>query len=230
MPYTTVFFDLDHTLWDFETNSREVLTELSVQYQFLERGVPSFDIFMQDYFLINERLWDAYGKGTINKESLRFDRFYETFKKYGITDRSLTDAISNDYVSLSPLKKNLFPHAITVLNYLREKYALHIITNGFEEVQYLKLKSSGIDHYFSNVITSESSGYQKPDKRMFDYALQQTQSNAANSCMIGDSLQADVLGARDAGMQSIYFNPKEIIHSENTVVEIKSLNELITLL
>jgi len=230
MPYDTIFFDLDHTLWDFNTNSNEALSEITSKYQLIDKGVTSFDHFMTEYFAINETLWEAYRKNTISKETLRYDRFHQALKKFDIDDFELATAIGNDYVNSAPYKTNLFPDAIEVLEYLNGKYTLHIITNGFEEVQHLKLKNSKIDHYFKDIITSERSGFKKPDERMFHFSLKETNTNPATSIMIGDSLEADILGAKNVGINQVYFNPDEHKHSEEITHEIKGLKELIGIL
>jgi putative hydrolase of the HAD superfamily len=226
MRYDTIFFDLDHTLWDFKTNSYEALTELSGKYRLAERGIVSMDEFIEEYTGINERLWDDYRKGLIDKEGLRYERFYQAFRKYNIDDRELSISIGNDYTSIAPYKTNLFPKAIEILEYLYAKYPLYIITNGFEEVQHLKMKNSKLDQYFSGVITSERSGYKKPDAKMFEFSLRVANAKKEKSLMIGDSLEADVLGARDYGMEQVYFNPEARKHSEKITHEIKALEEL----
>lgn len=230
MRYETIFFDLDHTLWDFKTNSFEALTELAHKYKLTEKGVASVHAFIDEYLLINERLWENYRKGLINKEGLRYERFHLALKKYEITDPDLTANIAEDYIAISPYKTNLFPYTLETLQYLSEKYPLHIITNGFEEVQHLKLRNCKLDSYFSEVITSERSGFKKPDMRMFEFSLNAADARQETSLMIGDSLEADILGARMYGMRQVYFNPDCHVHSEDVTHEIKSLNELINIL
>lgn len=230
MNYETVFFDLDHTLWDFNANSREALADISAKYKLVEKGIPSLEVFLQEYYAINERLWEEYRKDLITKESLRYDRFHEALMKFNINDRELARAIGDDYTGTAPFKTNLFPNAIQTLDYLSGKYELHIITNGFEETQHVKLKHSKIDHYFTHVITSERSGFKKPDDRMFHYSLQTTNAKVENSIMIGDSLEADVLGAKSVGMRQVYFNPDGRKHSEELTHEVKDLSELLTIL
>jgi len=226
MQYETIFFDLDHTLWDFEKNSHEALTELVYKHKLIEKGVSSLDSFISEYFAINELLWEEYRKGAISKESLRYERFFRTLKKYEIEDLHLAKRFGEDYVSISPYKTHLFPHSVDILNYLNEKYSLHIITNGFEEVQHLKLKNCKLDHYFTEVITSERSGYKKPDERMFHFSLEATGATPQKSLMIGDSLEADIVGAQNVGIDQVYFNPTENSHSTILTYEIKSLAEL----
>ncbi len=186
--YKHVFFDLDRTLWDFETNSFETISELADSHKLSERGIDSLTDFIDTYIQINERMWDEYRKGLIDKTALRYERFHETFGNYGISDRTLTENFANDYVSTSPLKTNLFPYCMETLSYLNEKYTLHIITNGFEEVQHVKIKNCAIDHFFEQVITSERAGFKKPDPRIFQYSLDVTNAISSESIMIGDSL------------------------------------------
>ncbi|MBN8694971.1 MAG: YjjG family noncanonical pyrimidine nucleotidase [Bacteroidetes bacterium] len=228
--YQHIFFDLDRTLWDFETNSHETLIELIDKYKLVEKGISSPTTFIKEYYAINDVLWEEYRQGKIDKELLRFERFKRALDKYEIVDRKLVEDFGNDYVYLSPLKTNLLPHTEEILDYLRSKYILHIITNGFEEVQHIKLKNSGIDHYFSEIITSERAGYKKPDKRIFDFSVSLADTQVEKSIMIGDSLDADILGAKNAGMHQIFFNPNEEDHSEEITHEISSLKELRDLL
>lgn len=230
MQYDTIFFDLDHTLWDFETNSKEALSEIASTHQLLNKGIPSLQHFLEEYFVINEKLWEDYRKDIISKETLRYDRFHQALKKFNIDDFELATAIGNDYVSSAPYKTNLFPNAIEVLEYLKGKYTLNIITNGFEETQHLKLRNSKIDHYFDHIITSERSGFKKPDERMFHFSLRHTNAKSENSIMIGDSLEADILGAKNVGMHQVYFNPESKEHAEELTHEVKGLKELIGIL
>lgn len=228
--YKHIFFDLDQTIWDFESNSRETLMELSIKYDFAAKGITSVDHFLEEYFPINERLWDDYRKGLVDKHTLRYGRFEETLKKFHIDDKVLAGNVANDYTSMAPLKTNMFPNTLEVLDYLKQKYALHIITNGFEEVQYIKIKNCRIDHYFDQVITSERAGFKKPDVRIFEYSMNITKSMAANSLMIGDNMEADIIGARNAGIHQVYFNPSGQKHSESITYEIRNLKELMSLL
>lgn len=230
MPYEHIFFDLDRTLWDFETNSHETLSELAHKYKLSEKGIDSVDEFIAGYIRINERMWDEYRKGLIDKNTLSYDRFHEALGKYKITDRNLSENIGNDYIAISPLKTNLFPGTLEVLHYLNKKYSLHIITNGFEEVQHIKIKNCGIKHFFDQIITSERAGFKKPDVRIFQYSMNAVNAESTKSLMIGDSLEADIIGARNAGLQQVYFNPCGEKHNEDVTFEIKNLKELLTIL
>ena len=221
----TIFFDLDNTLWDFEKNSWEALQELFTHHDISSLTGVGFEIFHQKYVELNHYYWDLYSKHQIEKETLRVIRFRETLKHFSYDDVQVADAMAEAYISISPYKKNLFPHAHEILQYLTGKYRLGLITNGFNEVQYIKIKSSGIDHYFEEMITSENAGFQKPDKRIFEHAQLKLNSAPHQCLIIGDNYDADIAGARNAGWQAIYFDPKEQ-GPETDVKKIASLIEL----
>lgn len=228
--YSHIFFDLDRTLWDFETNSNETLYELNHTYKLKELGVDSIEKFIFEYLIINEQMWTRYRNGLVDKETLRYQRFHQTLLKFDIDNADLTRNLGNDYTSIAPLKTNLVPYTIELLEYLNGKYKLHIITNGFEEVQHVKMKHSGIDKYFSEVITSERAGYKKPDYKIFEFSINLAKGTRENSLMIGDSLEADILGAREFGIHQVYFNPDSLEHDEDITYEIKELKELMNIL
>ena len=230
MRYSSLFFDLDHTLWDFDTNAYHTLKELYEKYSLADRGIAPFDEFLEKYRKINHEMWGSYGKGDVTKEDLRYGRFQRALLEFGVDDESLSRAIGNDYVAISPVKTALFPFTAEVLDYLSQKYELFILTNGFEEVQHLKLSSSGINKYFRDVITSERAGYKKPDKRMFEYAIKLAGKTPGEVLMIGDALDIDIAGARQAGIDQVYFNPSKGPHTEKVTYEIGCLSELKRLL
>lgn len=224
--YSHIFFDLDNTLWDFDRNSAEVLEELFHKYKLLDLGVPSFEVFLDKYKNRNEMMWEQYRLGKIDKVTLRDKRFSLTFWDIGLDAELAPVELSEEYIKISPTKKNLFPHAHEVLSVLKEKYTLHIITNGFEEAQHIKLKSADLTKYFSNIIISEHTGYKKPDVRIFQYASESVNASAKDCLMIGDGLVVDILGAKDAGWDTVYFNPAKIPHNEKPTFEITSLDTL----
>ena len=230
MRLTTIFFDLDHTLWDFETNSRETLLEIIHEFRLADMGITEPEAFISTYQRINDALWEDYRKGLIERETLRNARFQIALKEFNIDNLELSQEIGDYYIRESPLKKNLFPNAKETLNYLQEKYHLHIITNGFNEVQFIKLKESGLSKYFKQVITSEAAMSKKPEPKIFEYALTMSQAHVGECIMIGDSLEQDIIGARNFGMKQIYFNPNAIVHNEVVSHEINSLEELKLLL
>lgn len=224
--YKHVFFDLDMTLWDFEKNAQEAYQDIYQKFRLRDRGIADLDHFLRNYFLHNELLWDLYRKGEIGKEYLRSRRFELTLLDFGIDDPTLAEEIGMEYITISPMKTNLFPNTYEILNYLKPLYPLHIITNGFEEVQFTKLKNSKLDGYFQNVITSEDAGFKKPDPRIFEFALQSAGAHPGESLMIGDDPEVDVAGAHNAGMDAIYFNPKKLNPNGFSKIEIHDLIEL----
>lgn len=223
MPIRHVFFDLDHTLWDFETNSKR-----AYEICFKENNIDvDLDEFLSNYIAINFNYWKLYRENSVTKEALKYGRLKESFDAVNFDiSKELIDQIANEYLEHLPKFNTLFDGAVEVLDYLKPKYKLHIITNGFIEVQNRKMEGSGILHYFTEFITSESVGVKKPDPKVFHYALQKANALAEQSMMIGDSLEADVFGALNVGMQAIHFNPMQYSQAEKHDVEIKSLVEI----
>ncbi|MFH1121395.1 MAG: YjjG family noncanonical pyrimidine nucleotidase [Bacteroidota bacterium] len=224
--YRHIFFDLDKTLWDFDTNSIETFKEIFNKYNLTERGVHSFDEFLEVYNKHNHVLWEFYRQGEIVKEVLNIRRFALTLHDFGINDNLLSSRIAEDYVSLSPTKTNLFPHTIAILEYLSKKYTLHIITNGFEEVQYRKLTHAGLMMYFSEIITSEDAGSKKPERLIFNYALKRSGALPEESLMIGDDEEVDIVGAFEAGMDQVLVDYKGELLQTKATYRIESLDEL----
>jgi len=225
-----IFFDLDRTLWDFEANSHETLLELCTSHNLSDKGIEDYEAFIKIYKVHNEQLWDLYRQDKIKKEDLRGKRFRLTLAEYGIDNPELAEEFGQAYIKLCPLKTVLFPFTHQVLKHLSKKYKLHIITNGFEEVQHIKLVSSGLTQYFDLIVTSEQIGVKKPNARIFEFALSQAKAIPEESIMIGDDLSVDILGAEAVGIQGVYFNPNRIAHKEYVVHEIFCLSELISLL
>ena len=225
--YRHLFFDLDHTLWDFETNATETLHQLFEDHQLARHGTFTVHDFTARYNEVNHALWRLYQGNKISQQQLRSVRFVRTLTKLGVPEAEVPADISARFTAILPLKSAVFPHTHEVLRYLADKgYVLHLITNGFQDVQHIKLASSGLTPYFQQVITSEASGHLKPDPRMFAHALQQAGATAAESLMIGDNLECDVLGAYNAGIDQVYFNPERRRHFAQTTYEISSLDEL----
>lgn len=205
--YVHLFFDLDHTLWDFEANSRQTLLELYETLELGAKGVDDFNSFHKNYLAHNDLLWEKYRNGTIKVDELRWKRMWLALLDFKIADEPLARQMGVIFLDLLPTRKLLFPHTIEILEYLTEKkYQLHLITNGFEKTQHSKLKSSAIDHYFKEVITSEGSNSLKPHKEIFDYAFQKANARPEESIMIGDTIEVDILGAVNAGMDQVHVN------------------------
>ena len=228
--YKHIFFDLDHTLWDFETNSRETLLEIITEFSLLEKGLPSAQVFINRYQQINTEMWDDYRKGLLDRLTLRNTRFHRALLEFDIDDYELSLKLGEQYLKRSPLKKNLFEGALQALSYLKNKYTLHIITNGFNEVQFIKLEHSQLAPFFTHIITSEAANSKKPEKEIFDFALNLAQAKTSESIMIGDSLAEDIQGARNYGIDQIYFNPHKNQHTQQVTFEINSLLELMVIL
>lgn len=228
--YKHIFFDLDHTLWDFEKNSSETLSELYDRHQMQELDQFSKETFIKTFHDVNYALWSCYHKGTLDREELRTERFKIVFSKLNVEHPYSTKQLSEEYLSLCPTKTNLFPFTLEVLDYLKQKYVLHVITNGFEEVQYIKMASSQISKFFVEIVTSDASGFIKPHKGMFDYALQKIKAFCNDCIMIGDDLEADIIGARNASIDHIFFNPLGLKHQELVTHEIQCLSQLMKIL
>ena len=217
-----IFFDLDHTLWDFDKNSA-----LTFQKLFKRHDIPlSLEPFLGVYVPINLNYWKLYREEKIEKEVLRFSRLDDTFKALNLSISSdLIRILSDEYITYLCTFNHLFEGTLEILEYLKPKYKLHIITNGFKEVQHGKLKKSGIAPYFETVTNSEMVGVKKPNRKIFDHALNLAKADIDASLMIGDNLEADILGAKNMGMDTLCFNYHKAKIPEGIVV-IKKLYEL----
>ena len=216
-----VFFDLDHTLWDFETNSA-----LAMEKVFLEQNieVPISD-YLKIYSPINFKYWDLYRKDEVTQKELRYGRLKDSFDEMQVDiDDDTINAISVKYIEYLPTFNNLFAGAIDLLDYLAPKYRLHIITNGFHDVQNIKLTNSGIFKYFETITNSENAGHKKPNPIIFEYALNAANTSKENSIMIGDCIDADVRGALNFGMDAILFCEKDIQY--DNIKKVKRLTDL----
>lgn len=231
MKYKHLFFDLDHTLWDFDANARATLQQLHIDLKLVDKGVHDFELFHKNYLEHNERLWARYRNGFIKQEELRLKRMWLTLLDFHIADEELARQLSELFLQLLPTRTILFPDTKEVLQYLRNKgYHLHLITNGFEKTQHSKLKSSGLNGFFKEIVTSESSNSLKPQKEIFEYALSKTGATVDESIMIGDSLDVDVLGAMTVGMDQVHVNynrVKQDLNPTYTITELKQLKEFL---
>ncbi|HEY1060431.1 MAG TPA: YjjG family noncanonical pyrimidine nucleotidase [Daejeonella sp.] len=230
MHYKHLFFDLDHTIWDFDKNAEETLYELYHTYKLRDLGLHSPDRFIEVYTHNNHQLWAEYHVGKITKQKLRETRFSKTFIDLGLSPNLIPQQFEDDYVNICPTKTNLFPKAHETLSYLKKRYSLHLISNGFKESTELKVSNNGLNVYFENVVISEVVGFNKPDRAIFNHALTLANAAVSESIMIGDSLEADIRGAQDYGMKAIYFNPERKDKPEDVEQEITCLSELINIL
>lgn len=231
MAYQHLFFDLDHTLWDFETNSKETLQELFVRNRLHEIVTPDFNLFFEKYSYHNKKLWDRYHHGFITQQELKWKRMWHTLLEFKLGDEKLSRQLSEEFLQLLPTKTQLFPYTIEILDYLtRKSYTLHLITNGFENIQWRKLETSKISHYFSSVITSELACCLKPQKEIFDFAITRAGCCYQESMMLGDNLDADIEGAMKAGMDTVFVNhirEETTLKPTYTIYHLKELEEIL---
>lgn len=217
-----LFFDLDHTLWDFDKNSAFAFDAI-----FKERGFAiSLPDFLNIYIPRNQHYWKLYQVNQISHEELRYFRLKDVFDalQFEVSD-AIIHQLSEDYINYLPENNHLFDGAIEILDYLKPNYKLHIITNGFASVQSKKLNNSNIVHYFDTITNSEMAGVKKPHPTIFDFALSLANASKKESLMIGDSYEADIVGAQEAGIEAVFFNEQNI-EVENQVVQIKHLLDL----
>jgi putative hydrolase of the HAD superfamily len=225
--YKHLFFDLDHTLWDYEANARSSMQHIYETHNLKERGVHDFDLFYKNYSVHNDRMWELYRNGKIKQDVLRVKRMSLSLLDFKIADDALADQMNVLFLDLLPTRTHLFPYCTEVLDYLIEKkYILHLITNGFEEVQFNKLKYSGLTKYFTEVITSEGSNSLKPNKEIFDFAFQKAAANPKESIMIGDNVEVDILGARNAGIDQVFVNHLNVTTDAKPTYTVYNLKEL----
>jgi len=230
MTYADLFFDLDHTLWDFEANSKNVLEVLFLQHKLVDHVNVDFNKFYQSYSYHNKRLWDRYHHGFILQEDLKWKRMWHTLLEFKLGDEKLAKELSAKYLDLLPQQKELFPYTIEILEYLVTKnYKLHLITNGFQKTQIAKITNAGIAKYFIEVITSESANSLKPKKEIFEYAVSKCATQCCNSIMLGDNLDADIMGAMNAGMDTVFvnhLNEETLLKPTYTVHHLKELEDI----
>lgn len=209
--YEHIFFDLDNTLWDFEANSKETLEELFKE--FLAEKIPQtgFEVFFENYVTVNGSYWERYRHGKVSKENLRVDRFHDTLKNFDLDQFILAEKLSKEYLKICPLKAKLIDGAIDILEHLKEmKYPMVVITNGFDEVQHIKMENCGLTPYFEAVVTSEKIGSKKPYPEIFQHAFSTVGAKAVSSLMVGDNHDSDIIGAVNIGMDSAYLQLGEL--------------------
>lgn len=224
-----IFFDLDNTLWDFKANSESTLIQIFNEFG-LRQEFLSFIIFHHIYKHHNQKMWIAYNKGNITKEELITKRFHLTLKEKGIDDKILAEDMGNAYLELSAYQTKLFPGTVETLKYLKEKkYHCHIITNGFIKVQSKKIENCGLSEYFNTFTFSEEAGCSKPDKKIFELALNKSKAKVTESIMIGDDINTDIKGALNINMKAIHINHSQKATNDKHIVipNIKVLSKLL---
>lgn len=228
--YKHFFFDLDRTLWDFDAAAEVAFERIYEKYNLKNLGIPSAHEFHEVYHPLNERLWELYREDKITKEDLNRTRFVLPLEHYGINDTDLADHLSEDYVYWSPRIVRLVPGTMELLEYLKPNYHLHLITNGFQEVQHTKLNGSGLEPFFETLTVSEEAGVKKPNPEIFHYALRKAHAIVGESLMIGDEMAVDIDGARAIGMDTVFLNLKrEEVEGKSTfeVYDLLKIKELL---
>ena len=228
--YKHIFFDLDDTVWDYRANARETLLEI-----YHEEGLEELDKFEAEEFVttfteINYRLWDELDKGIITKKIIREKRFEIVLEALGVLNPVLSRHLNERFIETCPTKSNVPDKAHEILTHLYDSYQMHIITNGFQEVQHIKMKSANLDSYFQEIFISEVVGARKPDPQIFDHALEVTGANREESIMIGDNLHTDIQGAINSDIDQVYFNPLNNEHDFEVTHEIRSFSDLLKIL
>lgn len=242
--YKHLFFDLDGTLWDLKRNTRSAMQELFERHQ-NHLGQLDFEQFFRRYHHHNDHVWALYRQDKIKKDELRFVRFERAFADLNHSASvEFVDQFSLDFLEVAPRQSLTMEGAHDLLNHCKGRYAMHIITNGFVEVQGHKMKAASLEGYFEHVINSEHAGVRKPHPDIFHYALKKAGADVADSLMIGDDWDADILGARDFGMDQAYLKVKEdeqnavnadhgngpVRHNYKPTYTLHSLTELIEIL
>ena len=229
--YKHLFFDLDHTLWDFDRNSAESIAELYEQHRLTELGIPSAEVFSEKFIAVNRKLWRAFDLNEITHAYIRENRFPMVLSALGLDNIAGFPDLNEGYLSLLPRKAHLTEAARELLDHLHGRYEMHIITNGFDDIQALKLASSDIAHYFTHVVTNGSAGgHKKPDPRIFEFSLTLAGATVQESLMIGDNYEADILGAQAVGLDTVFYNPKGEVVDVVPTHDIRHWQELIELL
>ncbi|EKB48933.1 YjjG family noncanonical pyrimidine nucleotidase [Cecembia lonarensis] len=228
--YQHLFFDLDHTLWDYDRNVQESLSELFEVYQLANCGITDSGKFVQSFYNVNFKLWAMYDVGKIDKLSLRQTRFKLIFENAGADPNLVPKVMEEDFMHRTSSKPHLLPYTFEILDYLKPNYGLHIISNGFNESQAKKMEASGLSPYFDLVVTSETTGHKKPDPRIFQYALNRLGIKNTDSMMIGDNPNSDILGAIQSQIDNVYFDPHEKGIEYQPTYTIRHLKELENLL
>jgi putative hydrolase of the HAD superfamily len=224
--YKCVFFDLDHTLWDYETNAKESLYEVYMHHNLASCGIHDPESFYRQFRSVNLALWELYDRELIGQDFIRTERFKQILEHFSAYDERLSKELSADYLERSPKKNNLMPHAAEVLEYLAAHYRLTVVTNGFEEIQQVKLSSGNLHRFFDHIVTSQKAGHRKPSQKIFEYALHANQVKCCDVIMIGDNLVTDIGGARNASIATVFYNPEKIVHNSAIDHEITCLSEL----
>lgn len=222
-----IFFDLDHTLWDFEKNAEICLTEIFQTHHMADLGVADFDLFFQTFSQVNKRFWYLLDTKQITHDELRKERFRCALADLQVViSEEQSEAMNAQFLALLPNQSHLMPHTLDILEALHPHFQLHVLSNGFEQVQRRKMESGGILPYFTHVITNDLAKASKPNPAIFSYALGAAACSASEAIMIGDNWTADIEGALHMGMSAIHFDPTQAFHQDPHFIRIPSLHHI----
>lgn len=227
--YKHLFFDLDHTLWDFEQNSRQALTSIYYEFDLRQWQIQSPDHFIDTYHPINYQMWADYREGKIDAPTVKRKRFQDTLKQFGLISESVITDVENYYMQHLPNGGTLMPNVVQMLQKFHQHFDLHIVTNGFRAITDVKLRKSKIQHFFQLILSAEEVGVLKPNAKVFHTAIHKTGATVENSLFIGDNLIADIQGAKSVGMDQVFYNPEKKFHNETPTYEITDMKELVDL-
>lgn len=222
--YTHLFFDLDNTIWDFDSNSFDALKAALNKIGLLDK-IGCYDDYYKIFDSVNERFWALYREEKTSKRILRVQRFEESFEQHGTPLPGMGEMVNEAYLAEMPLLIKLVDGARELLDYLHGKYEMAIITNGFRDVQIKKINQSGLHKYFKKLFISEEIGAQKPRKEIFEHAIKSMNARKMSSLMIGDSWEADIEGAKRFGIDQIYFSPQQDLSVQGTTGSIAITNQ-----
>ena len=228
--YTHIFFDLDHTLWDYDANATETINELLDKYRLVDDHAVDRDTFLKEFFLVNNELWSRFNQGQVDKEYIRTRRFRMVLNKLEVEGFENIKGLQEDFITECPTKGKLIPGAGEIVKKLSKAYTLYIITNGFDDIQHTKVKYCGLEDYFEDIITSERAQVQKPDPTIFHFAMDLAMVDKSCSLMIGDNIGSDIVGAISAGIDQVYFNPENHTNGVKPTYEITHLDQLADIL
>jgi putative hydrolase of the HAD superfamily len=220
--YTHLLIDLDHTLWDFDTNCRLTIEELHNEYQLQNIGIEVEHMY-RNYLVINNKVWSDYDRDLMTKEQMRSFRFVKLLETFGVENQELATELEEKYLFRCPKKGHLLPNTLEFLDLVKKDFSIHLITNGFDDIQKEKVLFSGLGSYFENIYSSESTGYKKPNAQFFHYVLNDLNVQKQNCLVIGDNPHTDIAGANNVGLDSLWVNAQGFVKNLKSTYYVEDL-------